>query len=563
MELTYKKNNNMDLFNELCDTNLLDIENLQNYIPIYGSYFNLNENNYNSINLNNNYKLCSITEKLGYSKFNGTIIDDSNNIINKKIFFKYSPLVDPIKYMIGKYDNSYSILNLPRLNNNEEVNKKKLDSNNSAYTDGFFSFLSSLLLNKYDFINGIDYYGSFLGIKKNFIVDIEDDLEYLDDSDFFYKNNNILFNIKETENFKNYFSNTKKYKQALVIDNNNILDEEFQIDNLIDNKVNLSEISQIITKDLEIEYTHDLNKNNINKKNIKTNKQSESSCSSRYSNTESSKNEYSENGDNSSEDQSESSSINEEIYANIFKFPVQTIALECCDDTLDSHVINNKIKDNEWESIIAQILFSLITYQKVFDFTHNDLHSNNIVYNTTEKKFLYYKYDNKHYKIPTFGKIYKIIDFGRAIYKFKGNIICSDSYAADGDAHTQYNTEPYFNDEKPRLEPNYSFDLCRLGCSLFDYFIEDIEEIKKIKSPIKKIIITWVFDDTNKNILYKNNGSERYPDFKLYKMIARTVHDHKPQNVLKKPLFEKYLIPKKKINNQSVIFNIDNLPILT
>jgi len=402
-----------------------------------------------------------------------------------------------------------------------------------------------------------------LGIKKNFIVDIEDDLEYLDDSDFFYKNNNILFNIKETENFKNYFSNTKKYKQALVIDNNNILDEEFQIDNLIDNKVNLSEISQIITKDLEIEYTHDLNKNNINKKNIKTNKQSESSCSSRYSNTESSKNEYSENGDNSSEDQSESSSINEEIYANIFKFPVQTIALECCDDTLDSHVINNKIKDNEWESIIAQILFSLITYQKVFDFTHNDLHSNNIVYNTTEKKFLYYKYDNKHYKIPTFGKIYKIIDFGRAIYKFKGNIICSDSYAADGDAHTQYNTEPYFNDEKPRLEPNYSFDLCRLGCSLFDYFIEDIEEIKKIKSPIKKIIITWVFDDTNKNILYKNNGSERYPDFKLYKMIARTVHDHKPQNVLKKPLFEKYLIPKKKINNQSVIFNIDNLPILT
>ena len=571
MELNYKKNNNMELFNELCDTNLVDIENIQNYIPIYGNYFNLNENNYNSINLNNNYKLCSITEKLGYSKFNGTIIDDSNNIITKKIFFKYGPLVDPIKYMLGKYDNSYSILNLPRLNNNEEVNKKILDNNNSAYTDGFFSFLSSILLNKYDFINGIDYYGSFLGIKKNFIVDIEEDLEYLDDSDFFYKNNNILFNIKETENFKNYFSNTKKYKQALVFDDDNILDEEFQIDNLIDNKINLSEISDIsnindiINNDLEIEYTQDLNKDNINKKKIKTNEQneSESSCSSRYSNTESSKNEYSENEDNSSEDQSESSSADEELYANIFKFPVQTIALECCEDTLDSHVSNNKIKDDEWESIIAQILFSLITYQKVFDFTHNDLHSNNIVYNTTDKKFLYYKYDNKHYKIPTFGKIYKIIDFGRAIYKFKGNIICSDSYAPDGDAHTQYNTEPYLNDEKPRLEPNYSFDLCRLGCSLFDYFIEDIEDIKKIKSPIKKLMITWVFDDTNKNILYKNNGSERYPDFKLYKMIARTVHNHKPHNVIKKSLFEKYLVPKKKINNQAAIFNIDNLPIFT
>lgn len=73
-------------------------------------------------------------------------------------------------------------------------------------------------------------------------------------------------------------------------------------------------------------------------------------------------------------------------------------------------------------------------------------------------------------------------------------------------------------------------------------------------------MIEWVFDDSNKNILYKNDGSERYPDFKLYKMIARTVHNHKPQNVINKSLFDKYTLPKKKINNQSAIFNIDNLP---
>ena len=564
MEFSYKKNNNIELFNELSDPKLVDIENLQNYIPIYNNFFNLNNNNFNSINLNNNHMLNSVTEKLSYSKFNGSIIDDSNNIINKQIFFKFSPLIDPVKYMLGKYDNSYSILNLPKFTNNEEVNNKMLDNNNSAYIDGFFSFLSSLLLNNYDFLNGIDFYGSFLGIKKNFIVDIEDELEYLDDSEFFYKNNNILFNIKETENLKNFFNNTKKYKKALVIDDKDILDEELKIDNIINNKDNLNEIELLENKDLKIEYTKDLNENNINKKKVRTNEQneSESSCSSRSSNTESSDNEDSDNEDDTSESESESDSQEEEIYANIFKFPVQTIALECCNDTLDTYVSNNKIKDNEWESIIAQIVFSLITYQTVFDFTHNDLHTNNIVYNNTEKKYLYYKYDNKHYKIPTFGKLYKIIDFGRAIYKFKGNIICSDSYAPDGDAHTQYNTEPYLNENKSRLEPNKSFDLCRLGCSLYDYLIENIEDIKKIKSPIKKIIISWVYDDTNRNILYKNNGSERYPDFKLYKMIARTVHNHKPNDVIKNTLFEKYLIAKKKINNQSAIFNIDKLPIL-
>ena len=448
MELNYKKNKNGKLFTQLNDEKLVNIDELQNYIPIYSNFFSLNENNFNSINLNNNYKLNSISEKLGYSKFNGTIIDDSNNVINRKIFFKYGPLVDPIKYMLGKYEES--IFQLPKLSNNENINKKTLDTNNSAYTDGFFSFLSSLLLNKYNFLNGIDYYGSFLGIKKNFLITIEDDLEYLNDSEFFHKNNNILFNIQENNNQKNYFSNTKKYKKPLVINDENINIDEIIIDDLIENKLNINNITS--DNNLEIEYTKEsnLNEKNINKKKVKTNEQNvtESSCSSRYSNTDSSEIEDSdEEEDSISNGSSYESAEDEEIYANIFKFPVQTIALECCEDTLDSYIINTKIKDDEWESIISQIIFTLITYQKVFEFTHNDLHTNNIVYNKTEKKYLYYKYDNKHYKIPTFGKIYKIIDFGRAIYKFKGNIICSDSYAPEGDAHTQYNTEPYFNKE--------------------------------------------------------------------------------------------------------------------
>jgi len=44
------------------------------------------------------------------------------------------------------------------------------------------------------------------------------------------------------------------------------------------------------------------------------------------------------------------------------------------------------------------------------------------------------------------------------------------------------------------------------------------------------------------NVLYKNNGEERYPDFKLYKMIARIVHDHTPENQFNHPCFEKYRV---------------------
>ena len=42
------------------------------------------------------------------------------------------------------------------------------------------------------------------------------------------------------------------------------------------------------------------------------------------------------------------------------------------------------------------------------------------MYVKTDKSFINYKFNNVYYKIPTFGKLYKIIDFGRAIYSFKG-----------------------------------------------------------------------------------------------------------------------------------------------
>ena len=577
MEINYRKIKNTELFNKIKSEEFLNLENPQNYIPLYERFFNFNETNYNSINLNNVYKLETLTEKLGYSKFNGIIVDDSNNNINKKIFFKYSPLIDPTKYMIGKYntkDSSYNILNLPNFLNKEDktINNKVFDPNNSAYSDGFFSYLSSLLLNYYGFLNGIDYYGSFLAIKNDFLVEIDEDLEYLDDSDYFHENVNKRFKIIETQYTKNIFSNTKKNKQKINIINEEINIETEELDLNIENIENIENINEITLEELsnkmmKIENNETNETNEKYKKHKKTNDLDSvnSSCSSRYSNTESSNEENSVQEDNSEENSSTSSesSCEEEIFATIDKFPVQTIALECCEDTLDNYIINNKIKDPEYESIVLQILFMLITYQKVFDFTHNDLHTNNIVYNKTDKKFLYYKFNNVHYKVPTFGKIYKIIDFGRAIYRFKGQLICSDSYAPEGDAATQYNCEPYFNENKARLDPNYSFDLCRLGCSLFDYFIQDIDDIKKLRSPIKKLMIEWVFDDKNKNILYKNDGEERYPDFKLYKMIARTVHNHTPQKVLKKEVFEKYQIARKKINNQSAIFNIDELPIMT
>jgi hypothetical protein len=481
--------------------------------------------------------------------------------------------------MIGKYDASdNNLLNVPDFNNNN-CHAKSRDTNNSAYVDGFFTYLTSQLLHNHGFANGLDYYGSFLGIKKGFKVNVIDDLEYLSDSDFFNKNKGELFKLDNDYHNDLFNFNSRNYKKRLLIediydvDNNDILK--------LDNIENISDINNLfhssedngpnIVVDSDLIYENVMLLSNENEASISnTNtKGSNSTCSSRTSNTGSCGDDdvVSDDGDSDYEDVESVESVSESISgcstasedvinATLNRFPVSIICLENCSTTLDDLMCSNELSTKEWASILMQIIMILITYQKVFNFTHNDLHTNNIMYVETEKEFLYYKYNNKHYKVPTYGKIFKIIDFGRAIYKFKGSTICSDSFHKNGDAATQYNFEPYMNENKPRLEPNYSFDLCRLACSMYDFLIPDGDVNK---TPITELINDWCSDDKNRNVLYKTNNEERYPDFKLYKMIVRTVHAHTPQSQLSRELFSQFLLARNKTLKIKKLINIDDI----
>ena len=575
-DLFYKKNDNSTLFSYLVKNGF---SNPQNYIPIYSRFFDLDINNYNNINLNNRYSINQITNRENNNNFTIKVNDNKTETTQTfKSFFKFSPLLDPVKFMVGKYkDIDPSVISsLPSILN-DICYKKVKDFNNSAYVDSFFSYLSSKLVNNSEFVHGTNFFGSFLSIQTKFQLNVYDDLEYLYDSPYFHKQNNLLFNLDEVDE-KILFSDTRNYRKKIALDNSKHVDLECETinDNIFEGMFRLTtENLKIHENALQEEYSVELNK--TSDKGDKSAKKSNSTCSSRSSNTdidEESSNgsktedsdEYSDNSDEysiSNSQMSEYSSMNtdnEIVNASVLNFPVQIICLEKLENTLDSLLDDeeNELSDNEWSSCLFQIIMTLITYQKIFNFTHNDLHTNNIMYISTDKKFLNYKFNNTYYRVPTYGKIYKIIDFGRAIYSYKGKTICSDSYHSKGDAATQYNFEPYFDEKKPRLEANKSFDLCRLGCSLFDYFIEDINEQKECKNPIANLIIEWTKDDKGRNILYKNNGEERYPEFKLYKMIVRTVHNHTPEKQLEHSLFKTFVSSKKKIKKQKII-NIDNM----
>jgi len=594
ININYQKRSNNELFKNFENKDNFNLSKIQNYIPIYKKFFSLNKTNYNNINLNNEWFILKINN-IDKIKNNNNKIQNKNcyncniknintqNILSKNIFFKIAPLLDPYKYLVGKYNiNDNNLFKLPTIEDNDSL--KINDTNNSAYVDGFFSYLSSSLINKYNFHHGVEYYGSFLAIQNNFTINVFDDLEYLNQSNFFNINKDVLFKIdnydhlfiKETNNLApikiDYTSTSKSNLSIKSIDDiESLFEDIFEKDN------NSNTGATTFTNELiDITNSNDIinciKDNNVSLK-------SNSSCSSRssYTNSDDSDEELNNDDNNnksdensnesdaeeSNNDESDGSyesyeSDEEEIYVTIPQFPIEIICMEKCDNTFDDLIISNNLKDEEWYSAFMQIIMILITYQKAFSFTHNDLHTNNVMYNDTNKKYIYYCYNKKYYKVPTFGRIFKIIDFGRSIYKFNKKLFCSDSFKNGEDAATQYNTEPYFNEKKPRLEPNYSFDICRLACSIFDYVIDDMSQVKNC-NPLQKLIVEWCLDDKGVNILYKNNNTDRYPDFKLYKMIARCVHNHTPQAQLERSQFKQYLYTKEHIPGD--IINIDNIPI--
>jgi len=552
--------------NEQTSWDPLQIDKIQQYQPIYSLFFDMTETNYNQIQLNHRYHF--INSRTVYD----TITKQQHD---KSIFIKFAPLYDPIRYMMGKYDLKDSkLLSLPNIHSDEtNCPQKFLDRNNASYTDCFFSYLSSQLYNLYGFKNGIDFYGSFLGIQKKYRMNIADDYSHLYNSTFFRTGCNKLFHFSKSEHselFYNMHHTTNSRANKTRLDFADDADLELNIETLEipttatsdENSETPSELTEILYKTMpdtmpdfdknenmeEFSNAVDDDKSSDSEQNYSTDSafEDDDECNSIGEN--SGEDVPSESGSESNSDSdSESSSQESEEILNIYidNFPIQMICMERCFGTFDELFAQNEIDEKTGASALFQIVMTLLAYQKAFQFTHNDLHTNNIMYIETDEPFLYYKFNKTIYRVPTYGRIFKIIDFGRSIYKFCGKQFCSDSFGPGGDASTQYNFEPYYNPNKPILEPNYSFDLCRLGTSIFDFLfdIEDMEDPKDMDG-LQKTVYRWCQDDAGKNVLYKKNGEERYPNFKLYKMIARTVHQHTPEKQLEFKYFQQFKYTK-------------------
>jgi hypothetical protein len=558
-----------------------ELDGVQAYNPIYSRFFNMSPENYNLITLNQQYQAGDLKN----------LYDDASpsEKIKKDVFVKFSPLLDPLKFIMGKYDLKDPLTTaLPQLDS-EKCFKKIGNVNNCSYTDAFFSYLTNMMLETHGWVHGVAFYGSALAIQKRFRFNLADDYDFVKDCDFFANNIGKYYTLDKNaiiamSQMAGSGSRTNRNKIQITDDACEIDAVDLGVDELLAHGVSaqVSDSNPFIEKtELELEY----------EKTPAANPESESS-SDDSSESDSSVEEEDEELDNKNEDEEEDKKNDDEeddeqlekesdweteseesdesyeaeepLYCYLHDFPVQMILQEKCEGTFDELLMQNDIGPDELLAGLFQIVMMLLTYQKAFDFTHNDLHTNNIMYVYTEETHLCYKFENAYYKVPTYGRIYKLIDFGRAIYRYQNKMFCSDSFAPEGDAHSQYNCEPFMNEKKPRLEPNYSFDLCRLGCSMYDFIVD--EEMAEsgdhcINEAINvdKIIRHWCADDEDKNVVYKKSGQERYPNFKLYKMIARTVHRHTPKAQLESPVFAGFKHVGAFQKGESYM-NIDDIP---
>jgi hypothetical protein len=237
----------------------------------------------------------------------------------------------------------------------------------------------------------------------------------------------------------------------------------------------------------------------------------------------------------------EDNSSNNQYYLKCSQIPINLCMMEKLDQTLDDLLDDDyNMSEAEWFSVFFQVAFGLATAQKYFNFVHNDLHSSNVMFKATELRNLFFQIGNTYYRVPTFGKITKIIDFARGTFKLGDRWIFSDQFKEDGDAWGQYDYPQDGTLANCEHKPNPSFDMVRLGTTVIQR-LDDVPNVRQFVEDITK-------DDYDNSLCYEEDT------FQLYIDIAHNAHNAVPIEVLSRPEFERFKVSRDRVPKGVYVF---------
>ena len=473
----------------------------------------------------------------------------------KDVYVKTIHLLDPFAYLSGEYNEPP--LELPGVAVSHNSRKKKLlDPNNQAYID----VIGMSILSRLNEINitphAVKVYGAVCGVKKSYMYDITDEYETLKSRDWFWKivgagGENLHVKSKTGDNIEDEIIKNIKERSATYSSSGGPMYED--LDGCDGGEGSTSDVSDgsLLEELAPI--------------NLECSELSDISFIARRS------------GDNMTETGKSSAtddSLPYTIEVECRDMPVILLFEEAADGTMDDILMDDDSiessllsddgssaedalvimeieKEEKWSAWFMQVVCALTQMQSLLGMCHNDLHINNVVWTDTDVEFIMYKsISGDIWKVPTYGKMFKIIDFGRATFRIGKREFMSDDFLDGNEAAGQYNYGPCYNEDEDIIPSNPSFDLCRLSVSLIDSLYASTPALRgkkknrKImmnedgwikyytKSDLYNCLWKWMLDDNGHNILRDIDGEDKFPGFDLYIYIASYVHNSVPKHQL-------------------------------
>ena len=547
---------------------LKSFSNLHTYHPGLGYLFDVSGDSSIAIQMDTTFRTKHVEHSLQEPKIVHLELENrlaKDEFESRSAYMKVTHLLDPITWIRGKYEfeeaspDFFSPANLP-----SKAREKITDPMNQAYVEAVASYALSKLREADVSPHFHYFYGAYCGIADSYSYNISDVFSTYRHCRWFWDNQE-----------KNLFS--------LEVDNEG-LDPEVK-EAIFEPPSELhSEVSSEVSED---EFEEDLEvseeEQKVELQSLHSTAMSSVSFKTQSDETQEEDNNEDDEDDDDDEDfEGEEDEIN--VLARLQKFPVMLLFTEPSQGTMDDLLSGWEGEgeeavpgEKEWEEIwtawLFQILSALSVLQTFFGFTHNDLHTNNIVWTNTDQKYFFYQNrDGTVWRIPTYGKVFRIIDFGRSIFSINEKLFFSDDFKEGNDAAEQFCFGPLrLTDSDKEVCPNPSFDLCRLAVSLFEALFPMKPEPKKggialssepgfvvheSKSALYNMLWSWMIDDDGRNVLMEANGRERYPDFDLYKVITQKVHNAVPKTQILRPIFDKYRIGKQSVGKKNKVYNL-------
>jgi len=441
---------------------------------------------------------------------------------------KTTMLLSPYKWMQGDYGTS---LGLPTTEEDSaEIWRKIQDPDNAAYVGA----LLSTVLAQSGCPHFPKVYGVFTALSEKHTIDISDDYAELSERSWFSSNIGKTFEIKLTDDVHaGDFKHTRGARVSVLLGEDMVLDDIKELEAPQVGPTEAAEMNQLM-RDNEDDDDDESDSSSVSTSYVFAVKSCE--CDS--------DDEDEEDGDDDDEPFA---------WASFSNVPVQMTVMEKCAGTFHElcATTTDTTKHLAW---LSQVIFALAYAQRNYSFTHNDLHSNNVMYVPTDKEYLYYNSSGSFYRVPTFGYIIKIIDFERGIGSVKimgmkePKLFMSDHFSVDEEAGGQYNFEPWYVSKYPEIKPNPSFDLVRLATSIFwDLFPEGPECLDYRANPVFTRLIKWMTTEDGGSVLFgkKEAKHDRYHGFHLYKAITR---------------YCKNAVPRTELISLKSVYNIDSVP---